>query len=337
MSDTHATSQTQSHARNQPGSQVGAALEPKPQMTGYLAGDPVGTDAHAEFPAASGGAAAGQSVSHRAAPITLRTIERMAASGTPFACLTCYDATTARWLERAGVPVLLVGDSAANVILGLERTSEIPLEFLITLTAAVKRGAPSTLVMADMPFMSYQADDAEGVRNAGRFLVEGRADLVKVEADASFAPLVSRMVRAGIPVCGHIGLLPQRVALEGGYRAAGRTQDAVARLVDDAKALADAGCAMLLIEAVPDEAAAAVLEAVSVPVIGIGAGDRVHGQILVLHDVLGLTDRPPRFAEPVAGMGPEIEQAAREWVRRVGARSIGGQRYRMRDAGSEGS
>ncbi|MEM1329948.1 MAG: 3-methyl-2-oxobutanoate hydroxymethyltransferase [Planctomycetota bacterium] len=296
-------------------------VESKPVGPGYLA------ESQATPPT-------GSEAARSPAPITIGTIQKLAAQGEAFACLTCYDATTAGWLERAGVPVLLVGDSAANVILGLDRTSEIPLDFLITLTAAVKRGAPSTLVMADMPFMSYHADDAEGVRNAGRFLTEGKADLVKLEADASFAPLVEKMVRAGIPVCGHIGLLPQRVALTGRYQAAGRTNEAIETLVRDAKALEEAGCCMLLVEAVPDEAADAVLAATDVPVIGIGAGERVHGQILVIQDLLGLSPRPPRFADPVARMGPELEAAGREWVGRVRARSIGGERYRMRK-GSE--
>ncbi|HLO42545.1 MAG TPA: 3-methyl-2-oxobutanoate hydroxymethyltransferase, partial [Phycisphaerales bacterium] len=141
----------------------------------------------------------------------------MSASGEAFACLTCYDASMARLLERAGVHVLLVGDTAAEVVLGYDRTTDMPLEVLLALTAAVKRGAPRTVVMGDMPFMSYQADEAEGIRNAGRFLTQGRADIVKVEADKSFATLISKMARAGIPVCGHIGSKPQRAAMSGGY------------------------------------------------------------------------------------------------------------------------
>ncbi len=125
-----------------------------------------------------------------AEPVTIRVLRDFAARGEAFACLTCYDATTARWLERAGVPVLLVGDTAAEVILGFDRTIDMPLDVLLALTAAVKRGAPRSMVMGDMPFLSYQADEAEGIRNAGRFLTEGRADIVKVEADESFAPLI---------------------------------------------------------------------------------------------------------------------------------------------------
>src|ERR1044071_3700066 len=138
-------------------------------------------------------------------PVTIRTIRDLVARAEAFACLTCYDATTARWLQRAGVHILLVGDTAAEMILGYTRTIDMPLDVLIALTAGVKRGAPRTMVMADMPFMSYQADDAEALRNAGRFMTEGLADIVKVEADATFAPLVAKMTRAGVPVCAHVG------------------------------------------------------------------------------------------------------------------------------------
>jgi 3-methyl-2-oxobutanoate hydroxymethyltransferase len=151
-------------------------------------------------------------------PVTLRTLAKMAAAGEAFACLTCYEASTARWLERAGVHVLLVGDTAAEMVLGFKRTIDMPLDVLVALTAGVKRGAPRTVVMADMPFMSYQAGEDEAVKNAGRFLTEGLADVVKIEADASFAGLVRKMVRAGVPVCGHVGSRPQQVALTSGRR-----------------------------------------------------------------------------------------------------------------------
>ena len=253
----------------------------------------------------------------------------MAQAGDPFACVACYDATTARWLARGGVHLLLVGDSAAEMVLGLSRTIDMPLDVLIALTAGVKRGAPRTVVMADMPFMSYQADDAEGLRNAGRFLTEGLADIVKIEADASFAPLVQKLVRTGIPVCGHIGSRPQTSVLTGGYAAAGRTPESARKIVDDAVALERAGCQMLLIEAVPPEVSDMVLRATTVPLIGIGAGPACHGQVLVFQDLVAMSDRPPRFAEPVAEMGRSVEQAGAEWVARVAARRIGGKPYAM--------
>ncbi len=261
---------------------------------------------------------------------TLASLARMAAAGTPFACLTCYDATTARWLARGGVHVLLVGDSAAEVVLGLPRTIDMPLEVLLALTAGVKRGAPDVVVMGDMPFMSYHAGEGDAVRNAGRFLTEGLADVVKIEADASFAPLVEKMTRAGIPVCGHVGSRPQHVALTGGYSSAGRTAQEARRIVDDAVALERAGARLLLVEAVPPDVTRAVLDATTVPLIGIGAGTDCHGQVLVLQDLVGMTDHPPRFAEPAASLGCSFESAAREWVARVAERRIGGQAYTMK-------
>lgn len=263
---------------------------------------------------------------------TIRTLARMAQKGQPFACLTCYDATTARWLERAGVHLLLVGDTAAEVILGFERTIDMPLGVLLALTAAVKRGAPSTVVMGDMPFMSYQAGEHEALLNAGRFLTEGLADVVKIEADASFAPLVSKMTRAGIPVCGHVGSKPQQAALTGGYTSAGRTPEEARRIIEDAAALEEAGCVMMLVEAVPDEVTEGILGRTRVPLIGIGAGQACHGQVLVLQDLLGMSERPPRFAEPAAQIGPLIQKAGAEWVARVARSQPGGLRYTMRRA-----
>ena len=254
----------------------------------------------------------------------------MKEESTPFACLTCYDATTARWLARAGVHVLLVGDTAAEMILGFTRTIDMPLDVLLALTAGVKRGAPDCVVMGDMPFMSYHTTEAEAVRNAGRFLVEGQADIVKLEADASFAPIVRAMTRTGIPVCGHVGSRPQSAALTGGYASAGRTAEEARCIVEDAVALEAAGAVMLLVEAVPDEVTRAILQATTVPLIGIGAGPSCHGQVLVLQDLLGMTDAPPRFAEPVATLGPAVQSAGEEWVKRVAQRRVGGVRYTMK-------
>ena len=264
--------------------------------------------------------------------ISVRSIVKMARQGDAFACLTCYDATTARWLEAAGVHILLVGDTAGEVVLGFPNTVHTPLEFLITLTAGVKRGAPSTLIMADMPFMSYQADDAEGVRNAGRFMTEGLADLVKLEVDRSFAPLVAKLARAGVPVVAHIGSRPQQAKLQGGYLAAGKTADAALALLDDANALVEAGAAMLLIEAAPAEVAEAIVREARVPVIGCGAGPACHGQVIVLQDLLGMTPWQPAFAIPGAEVGKAILAAAKGWVSRVGARELGAHPYAMSDA-----
>jgi 3-methyl-2-oxobutanoate hydroxymethyltransferase len=231
--------------------------------------------------------------------------------------------------------VLLVGDTAAEMVLGLPRTIDMPLDVLIALTAAAKRGAPDVVVMADMPFLSYQADDAEAIRNAGRFVRDGMADIVKIEADKTFAPLVEKLVRAGIPICGHVGSRPQQVALTGGYSSAGRTVAQAKGIVDDAVALERAGCRMLLIEAVPVEVTRAVMERTTVPLVGIGAGTACHGQVLVLQDLVGMTDRPPRFAEPVADLGRSYRDAAAAWVDRVAKRSIGGKPYQMKPGEAE--
>ena len=262
-------------------------------------------------------------------PMTIRTIELMAQRGEPFAALTCYDATTARWLERAGIPLLLVGDTAAEMILGLPGTIHAPLEFLLTITAAVKRGAPNTMVMGDMPFMSYQAGPDQALINAGRFLTEATADIVKLEVDRTFAPLIERMERAGIPTVAHIGSRPQRMKIQGGYRSAGRTADSARQMIADAIAMQQAGATMLLLEACPNEVSQLIVEKVDVPVIGCGAGPACHGQIVVLQDLLGLTDWQPAFAKPMAALGPRLEQIGAEWVRRVREADLGEHPYAM--------
>ncbi len=270
-------------------------------------------------------------VGSRPERVTMRTLRAMKARNEAFACLTCYDATTARWLDRAGVEVLLIGDTAAEVVLGYERTIDMPLDIAIALTAAVRRGAARAMVMGDMPFLSYHGGVDEALRNAGRFLTEGTADIVKLEADATFAPVVEGMARAGIPVCGHVGSRPQTAGLSGGYGSAGRTADEGLRIVDDAVALEQAGAVMLLVEAVPDAVAERILERTTVPLVGIGAGTACDGQILVVQDLVGMTDAPPRFAERSASLGPALQEAGVDWVRRVRARSIGGRGYAMRE------
>ena len=264
-------------------------------------------------------------------PVTLRTIRRFVAEDRKFACLTCYDATTARWLERAGVPVLLVGDTAAEMILGHSGTIHAPLDFLITITAAVRRGAPHTFIMGDMPFMSYQADDAEALRNAGRFLTEGMADAVKLEVDRSYTGLIEKMARAGIPAVAHIGSRPQLSKRRGGYSSVGRTAAGARQLVADAVALEAAGATMLLIEATPAEVSQHIVQKTSVPVIGCGAGPACHGQIVVTQDLLGLSDWQPSFAQPIARFGEELVAAATRWAHMVHASELGEHPYRMSD------
>lgn len=296
----------------------------------------------------AGGKAGGGGAAAAGGPVRV-TLAGLRKRSEPFASLTCYDATTARWLARAGVPVLLVGDTAAEMTLGFGRTLEMPLEVLLALTAGVKRGAQSVerdflpggagperwpgavvpLVMGDMPFMSYHTGEGEAVRNAGRFLTEGLADVVKLEVDAGFAPLVAKMASAGIPVCGHIGSRPQRAAITG-YSAAGRTAAEADAIVRDAAAMQAAGVVMMLVEAVPEAVAARIKAEISVPLIGIGAGNGCEGQVLVLHDLLGLTDRQPAFAPPAADAAGVLVGAAQGWVKRVAAREVPASPYSMR-------
>jgi 3-methyl-2-oxobutanoate hydroxymethyltransferase len=268
-------------------------------------------------------------------PVTLRALRERVKTGEKFACLTCYDATTAGWLWRAGVSVLLVGDTAAEMILGYPSTIHAPLEFMITITAAVKRGAPDAHVMADMPFMSYQADEAEAIRNAGRFLTEGTADSVKLEVDRSYAPMIEKLARAGVPVVAHIGSRPQLHKRRGGYGSSGRTVGEALDIVADAVACQEAGATMLLIEAVPEAVAQRVVEKTSIPVIGCGAGPACHGQVVVLQDILGLTEWQPAFASPISNLGPQIAAAAGEWVARVRESRLGEHPYKMAQGDAE--
>lgn len=261
--------------------------------------------------------------SNPATPCTLRSLHRYMRSGSKFACLTCYDATTARWLVKAGIEVLLVGDTAGEVILGHPNTVHTPLDFLIEITAGVKRGAPTAMVMADMPFMSYQPDDATAIRNAGRFMTQGMADVVKLEVDGSYAALVAKLTRAGVPVVAHIGSRPQHAKLHGGCFAVGKSARGALALLDDARAMIDAGAAMLLVEAAPAEVASEIVRASTVPVIGCGAGPACHGQVVVLHDLLGLTPWQPAFAQPCTQLGEQIVVAARAWAQRVAASDLG--------------
>lgn len=262
-------------------------------------------------------------------PFTLRALRRMVDEGRPFAALTCYDSTMARWLQRAGVPILLVGDTAAEMVLGLPGTIHAPLDLLIQLTAAVKRGAPNCMVMADMPFLSYQVDEAEAIRNAGRFLVEGRADCVKLEVDGTFTGLVSQMNRAGVPVVAHIGSRPQQAKHDGGYRSVGRTTAEASRLIEEARRLEEAGATMLLVEAVPCEVSEAIVARTSIPVIGCGAGPACHGQVVVTQDLAGLTDWQPAFARPMVDLGAAIAALGEAWVKRVASGNLGEHPYVM--------
>ncbi len=253
---------------------------------------------------------------------TLRHVRQWAEAGVKLPMLTCYDATSAGLLYEAGVRLMLVGDTAAQFILGHDATLHAPLDFMLQITAAVRRGAPNALVMGDMPFGSYQCGEDLAMTNATRFLQQGLADCVKLEVDQSFAPLLDRMSRAGVPVVAHIGSRPQHVKAKGGYRSAGKTDAEADAIVADAQACLDAGVAALLIEAVPGEVAERVVALAEaqdtvVPVIGCGAGPACHGHVIVLHDLLGMTSWQPPFAPPQAEVGQTVTAAAAGWVHAV--------------------
>jgi 3-methyl-2-oxobutanoate hydroxymethyltransferase len=238
-------------------------------------------------------------------------------SGTKVPMLTCYDYTTARLMQEAGIPGLLVGDSAANVILGHPTTLPIPLDFLIELTAAVRRGAPNCLLMADMPFGSYQASVAQGVKNVVWMVQLSGCDCVKIEAAGSHLRLVRRLSDAGIAVIAHVGLRPQSIGLLGEFKTQGRTAQDAQRIVNCAERLARAGAAAILLEAVPPDVSVAVVNAVPVPVIGCGAGPACHAYVFVAQDALGLTPRKPKFVPVLGDIATPMLEAFRTYVRMV--------------------
>ncbi len=257
---------------------------------------------------------------------TLKHLRQWARDGVIFPMLTCYDATTAKWLYRGGVKVLLVGDTAAQFILGHDSTLPAKMPFMLEITRAVRRGAPNAIVMADMPFGSYQCGDDQALENASAFLGDGDADLVKMEVDASFAPLIKRMSHAGIPIVAHIGARPQTFRSFGTPIVSGRTKRVADILVDTAQTMIQSGAVALLVEAVPDEVARRIVEVAyqpgskrPVPVIGCGAGPSCHGHVVVLQDLLGLSDHQPSFAPPLADLGKQLQAAAARWVDQVTA------------------
>ena len=246
----------------------------------------------------------------------------MKQAGEPIVCVTAYDYTMARLVDQAGIPVALVGDSLGNVVLGYDSTIPVTLDDVIHHTRAVVRGAPDALIVADMPFMTYNVSVEDALRNAGRLLQEGGAQAVKLEGGASVAGTVRRLIENGIPVMGHVGLTPQSVHQLGGYRVQGRTAGQAKRLLDDALAIEHAGAFAIVLETVPGNVAQAVTERLAVPTIGIGAGPGCDGQIQVVHDILGLGTRQPRHARRYAELNEVILDALRTYKDEVTVRSF---------------
>jgi 3-methyl-2-oxobutanoate hydroxymethyltransferase len=249
---------------------------------------------------------------------TIRDLAAWKYEGRRFAMLTAYDFPTAQILDQAGIPVLLVGDSVANNVLGYETTIPVTMDEMLHHARAVARGAREALLVGDMPFMSYQASEEEAIRNAGRFLKEGGMHAVKLEG--AELDLVGALVSKGIPVMGHLGLTPQSVHAMGGYRVQARTDEAAERLLSDALALEKAGIFSLVLEGIPAEVARRVTEGVTVPTIGIGAGPHCDGQVLVITDLLGLGGGTyPKFVKPYADLRQEIGRAVRAFADEVEA------------------
>ncbi|MET0065882.1 MAG: 3-methyl-2-oxobutanoate hydroxymethyltransferase [Candidatus Thiodiazotropha sp.] len=250
--------------------------------------------------------------------ITVKTLLEMKASGDKISVLTGYDAGFTRLIEAAGVEVILVGDSLGMVIQGQESTLPVTLDEMIYHTRNVARARTRALLVADMPFMSYRSPGL-ALESAGRLMKEGGAQMVKLEGGAVQHETIRQLSAQGIPVCGHLGLLPQSVHKLGGYRVQGRQQEDAERLLEDALSLQEAGMDMLVLECVPEGLATRVSQQLSVPVIGIGAGAGCDGQVLVLYDMLGITPNPPRFVKNFLQPGGTIQAALLAYVEAVRA------------------
>jgi len=254
-------------------------------------------------------------------PITAQELVRMKAAARPIAMLTAYDYYTARLLDTGGIDGVLVGDSANMVFYGEPTTLSITVDQMVYHTRAVSRAVSRALVIADMPFMSYQVNADEALRNAGRFLKEGGAAAVKLEGGLPIVPTIKRLIEAGIPVMGHLGLVPQSIHRFGGYGARGKTPEERQYILESAAALADAGCFSVVLEAIPASLAGEITRAVAIPTIGCGAGPDCDGQILVTNDLLGLfEDFQPKFVRRYAHLAQAMRESFAHYVDDVRSR-----------------
>ncbi len=254
--------------------------------------------------------------------LSLPALREMKREQRPIVMITAYDHPSGRIVDAAGVDLVLIGDSAANVVLGHSTTVPATMDEMTILTRSVSRGVERALVIGDLPFMSYQVSDAEAVANGGRLIKEGGADAVKLEGAGPSLDRVRALVAAGVPVMGHIGLTPQTATALGGHKAQGRQAEAAERLFMSAVALEEAGCFAMVLEAVPAPVATAITRRVGIPTIGIGSGPGTDGQVLVLHDMLGIRsgDGPqPRFVKQYADIGAEMSRAVAEYAEEVRA------------------
>jgi 3-methyl-2-oxobutanoate hydroxymethyltransferase len=246
--------------------------------------------------------------------VNVRDLRKWKTEGKKFTMLTAYDYTTARWLDRAGIPVLLVGDSLGNTMLGYPDTLSVTMDDMIRHAGAVVRGAPNALVVGDMPFMAYHASAEDAIRNAGRFLQEARVQAVKMEGGGRVIEYTRQLTSMGIPVMSHLGLTPTFVNQFGGYRVQGRSDEAAEQILEEAKALEQSGAFAVVLEGIPSPLGQRVTEALTIPTIGIGAGPHCDAQVLVIQDVLGLNpDHVAKFVRQYAKLGEAIEAAAKQF------------------------
>ena len=250
--------------------------------------------------------------------ITIRDIQKLKGGDTPFATITAYDYVSARNADAVDIPLLLVGDSAAMVVYGMEDTIPISMDELIFLVRAVCRGTKKALVVADMPFMSYQASVEDAVRNAGRFVKEGGACAIKLEGGTPYTAQIRAIIDAGIPVMGHVGLLPQSYNLSSGYRIQGKSKLEAEKIIEDAEAVQESGAFAVVLEGIPADLAERITKLLDIPTIGIGAGPFCDGQIQVYHDILGLYgDFSPKHAKRYGNFGVEIQKKLAEYKNEV--------------------
>ncbi len=249
---------------------------------------------------------------------TIENFKAMKAENQKISMLTAYDYTTAKIFDNAGIDTILVGDSLGNVVMGYENTIPVTMEDMIHHTACVSRACENAFVVADMPFMSYQTSVYDAVVNAGRLMKEGRANAVKLEGGVSMKETIRAIVSASIPVCAHIGLTPQSVFALSGYKVQGKTDEKARKLIEDAKAVEEAGAYMVVLECVPNELAKYISEMLTIPAIGIGAGNGCDGQVLVYADMMNMTDgRKPKFVKVFEDIGAKMTDAVKEYISEV--------------------
>src|SRR3954447_12097592 len=258
-------------------------------------------------------------------PVTLSKLAEMRTLGEPIVMVTAYDHPSAVVVEQAGVDVVLVGDSAANNVLGYETTVPVTLDELLMLASAVRRGLRTPLLVGDLPFGSYEASDAQAIGTAHRFVKEAGCDAVKLEGGGTMAERARAIVNAGVPVMGHAGLTPQTATALGGYRSQGRTAERARKVLEDALALQEAGCFAIVFEAIPADVTDVLMEFMEIPVIGIGAGPSTDGQVLVLHDLLAIhEDFKPKFVKQYAAIGEAMVRGVQAYAEDVRGRAFPG-------------